>query len=122
MKRRGFLGVFAAAAAAGVSAVPGPAPLATGVEPRPRQFNFEPCGSCDADCALSTVSTALGVLEWDSADPVKPLLVVNSASYGWALEIVLELNNKIALWATPSLDRDAWFVTWRGRRAGSVGA
>ena len=127
MNRRAFLSVMTIASAAGVSAVPEVRAVGADhtwqIEPRPSRFDFEETQSVPMDCCTSSVAMALGRLEWDSADLVKPLLVVHPSAYPWAIEIAIELNQRIAIWATPfSQDRDTWFVVWRGRRVGSEGA
>lgn len=124
MNRRGFVGVLTAAAAAGLSAVPEPSPVGrVTIEPLPTAFGFESVGAYDCDASVFTVAQALGLLGWDSADPVKPLLCVHPTWYPQALEVAIELNSKIAIWASPFSDnRDTWFVAWRGRRVGSAGA
>ncbi len=129
MNRRNFLGAMTAATAAGVSVVPEIRPGAIDlwqIEPQPRQFDFEEAGSVCMDVSVMGVGAALGKLGWDSADPVKPLLVMQPEWYPYALEIAYEFNQRIAVWVTPFSEerryRDAWFVVWRGRRVGSEGA
>lgn len=125
MNRRDFLGAMTAASVAGVSAVPelGPRAHEWQIEPRPHRFDFEEACGTMMDVSVIGVAWALERLCWDSADPVKPLLVVHPADYPRALEIAIELNQRIAVWATCfGTDPYAWFVTWRGQRIGSGGA
>lgn len=124
MNRRDFIAAMTVASAAGVSAVPEirPASHEWRIEPPPRQFDFIEAQCCCMDVGVNGVASALEKLQWDSADPVKPLLVVSPEDYPTALEIAVELNQRVAIWATPCVARYAWFVAWRGRRVGSEGA
>ena len=125
MNRRHLLGVLGLVSTTGVVAA-GREPVAArmvSVEPGPTRFDFEPICSIGADVSVHTVSMALGVLNWDTDDPVKPLLCVHPASYAWALPVVQGFDYRIALRAAAFCpDIDTWFVAWHGRRAGSVGA
>ena len=122
MNRRGFLGLFSLAAVPAVAVGSRSSP-AVQVEPNPTRFDFESLHGPDCDCTTGTVSWALGQVMWDSADPIKPLLVVHPARYGSAIEIMRDLDQKVTIWAMPfSEDIDTWFIAWHGRRVGSAGA
>ena len=127
MNRRDFVHVMTLASAAGISAVPEIRPVgadpAWHIESRPQSFTFEEVSVTCMDVCVTGVCLALERLKWDSADLVKPLLIVHPVNYCYALEIAIELNQRVAIWVTPfSDDKDAWFVAWRGRQVGSQGA
>lgn len=97
-----------------------------GVEPVPTQFDFER-PETDGDLSFWQVKDALDRLGWHPGLAPIPLLVVQPSAWYDAEQaaegIQRELRGRIAIhYATFSKDSDDWFVAWRGRRAGSIGA
>ena len=121
MNRRGFLlGAIAPATAVALHASTSP-PLE--VEPRPVQFDFEHFNrGCDSDLCAWAVAQALDRLGWGPEDQPVPLLCHHPSAFVWAVEIRRALDDKLQILATRRIERDGWFVAWRGRRCGSFGA
>lgn len=103
------------------------------VEPVPTRWDFERCFATESDCSVGSVDYALDRIGWQSGQTTRPLLCVHPASYGYALNVARAFNGAIEVWATrqiaeanglcgPWNDVDAWFIAWRGRRMGSIGA
>lgn len=93
------------------------------IEPVPTRLDFERIFPVEVDVSTCGVAHALAHLGWSSDDHVLPLLCVHTADLGAAVYIKEALGHSIAVHATSKLpDRDSWFVAWRGRRVGSVGA
>ena len=110
--------------------LPGTATLVTNkdvpiIEPVPTQRDFAPVGSCHCDCSTMVVSDALAKLGWQSGLAPWPLLIVNPAAYSFGLSIAGHFGGALHVLASDYLtthDMDTWFVAWRGRRVGSIGA
>jgi hypothetical protein len=122
MNRRGFFGRVAGSAAVASLNVETPS-AAPAVEPVPTQFDFESLLPYDCDAGSHSVAQVLDRMGWlPDTEPI-PLLIVHPSAWLLALEIRDTFRGHLAVKALRfSDDRDQWFVAWRGRRVGSVGA
>lgn len=121
VNRRGFLG--AVAAISGAVVVPVSASRVVVREPRPTRFDCEETAPYGMDISICSVRQALHQMDWEPDLDPKPLLVVHPLSYVDAHDVREHYRDAIEVWATNHItDRDTWFVSWRGRRVGSVGA
>ncbi len=121
MNRRNFLGGVVGGSILATAVTPEAAH--DPVEPMPRDFtSFEKLFGYGCDVSSVVVMHALVELGWESGAQPQPLLVVSPSIYIYAIDANKHLGDLCRVVAKRGVERDTWFVAWRGRRIGSDGA
>lgn len=92
-------------------------------EPIPTVFDFERM-AYDCDVCTEGVNEALSRIGWEPNTAPQAILCVHPRNWRAAMHVPPTFYGQIQLHALRFNDEntDAWFVAWRGRRAGSNGA
>lgn len=123
MNRRELFRRLAAASAATAGGVAIGRAVDPDVEPVPTRWDFERPFRIDMDVSAYAVGDALDHLGWASGLGPRPLLCVHPREYPTALRVAAAFGGVVQVWAGRFADDEwTWFVAWRGRRVGSIGA